>query len=1099
MSDGGDSDTEGVHDPVTLIQTNLMFSNPLLFAFNDSAVLKQGKNKIGFIDGTCRKSMTDDVLAKQWDRVNAVVLGWILNSISEELFLGQIFSKKAKHVWKELKETYIRIANCLCAAASDFKKHNQLLKLMQFLMGLDDSYMSIRSSILSRETLPDVKIAYAIISSEESHRMASGSVSGHTQRTQTSAFMSNRPPRNNFQRNQTSNSNNFRPNNGSTGFSYYGKIVDSGANQHMTNSEKDLDNVYDISHLNIKVAHPNGTNANISKIGNLKLQNGLILFDVLVIPNYCVTLISVHKLAKDNKIVVLFDENKCLLLNQDLDLKNVLGTGRQCGGLYYLDTQGTKCKIDHNVLTCSLSFYDWHCRLGHPGDPALDVLKGVLKIDKEDKNHFCEICQRAKQTRKPFPLSEHKTKSLGDIVHLDLWGPTKVPVLLGGIPLRFWTECVLTATYLINRLPSSVLNGDIRLFSRDRHQISCYSRDVKFFESIFPFKESVSNKNKTSNVFQDNNLLNFFDLDNPEPPDDDESVRNSHNSDPKALGTSNSTDSGDNVHIAQSPSFGDVHCGNGDDDANLYEERENLEGTSNNSAQGAQELRRSTRSSVFPKNYNDFVVDSKVKYGIEKFVSYSKLSGDILCFVTHLNKNSEPRSFFEASQSPQWIDAMNLEMSALLENDTWELVELPFGRKALNSKWVWKLKFKSSGEIERYKARLVAMGCAQKGVDYEETFSPVVKMVTVRCLINLAVNQSWPIYQLDINNAFLYGDLDETVYMKPPQGFYPGNDKLVCRLKKSIYGLKQSPRQWNAKLTSVLVENGFCQSKSDYSLYTKSVGDVFLALLVYVDDIIVTGNNAEEIEKFKVFLKGKFKIKDLGKLKYFLGIEVVDTSSGICFKSKKICVPVISYAVHCLCRFMHSPLNSHLKIAFKILRYLKGSPGLGILVAKSSGMSLKAFSDADWAKCIVTRRSVTGYCVFLNGNLVSWKSKKQNTLSKSSAEAEYRALASVTSEVTWILKILKDLQCNDLLPVDLFCDSNSAIKIAANPVFHERTKHLEIDLHFVREKILNGVVKTVKVDTANQIADIFTKGLDTLQHNFLVEKLGMINLYGKSD
>ncbi|GJS84938.1 ribonuclease H-like domain-containing protein [Tanacetum coccineum] len=254
MSDGGDSDTEGVADPVTLI-SKLDVSNPLHLHSNDSAVLTvvsvklkgtenyqvwanamllslEGKNKIGFIDGTCRKSMTDDVLAKQWDRVNAVVLGWILNSISEELFLGQIFSKKAKHVWKELKETYhkvdgsvifnlhhkintikqngselsgyyhklnalwkqydamVELPNCLCAAASDFKKHNQLLKLMQFLMGLDDSYMSIRSSILSRETLPDVKIAYAIISSEESHRMASGSVSGHTQRTQTSAFMS---------------------------------------------------------------------------------------------------------------------------------------------------------------------------------------------------------------------------------------------------------------------------------------------------------------------------------------------------------------------------------------------------------------------------------------------------------------------------------------------------------------------------------------------------------------------------------------------------------------------------------------------------------------------------------------------------------------------------------------------------------------------------------------------------------------------------------------------------------------------------------------------------------------------------------------------
>ncbi|GKE75598.1 hypothetical protein Tco_1537639 [Tanacetum coccineum] len=174
---------------------------------------------------------------------------------------------------------------------------------------------------------------------------------------------------------------------------------------------------------------------------------------------------------------------------------------------------------------------------------------------------------------------------------------------------------------------------------------------------------------------------------------------------------------------------------------------------------------------------------------------------------------------------------------------------------------------------------------------------------------------------------------------------------------------------------------------------------------------------------------------------------------------------------------MHSSLNSHLKIAFKILRYLKGSPGLGIHFSKESGMSLKAYSDADWAKCVVTRKSLTGYCVFINDNLISWKSKKQNTLSKSSTKAEYRARASVTSEVIWILKILKDLHCENLLPDKLFCDSNPAIKIAVNPVFHERTKHLEIDLHFVREKILNGVFKTMEVDSTNQIADILTKGL----------------------
>ncbi|GKE48613.1 ribonuclease H-like domain-containing protein, partial [Tanacetum coccineum] len=289
-------------------------------------------------------------------------------------------------------------------------------------------------------------------------------------------------------------------------------------------------------------------------------------------------------------------------------------------------------------------------------------------------------------------------------------------------------------------------------------------------------------------------------------------------------------------------------------------------------------------------------------------------------FVATLEKN-----VFSEEPISHWIDAMNQEMNALLRNGTWELVKLPEGRKAIGSKWIYKIKFRSSGEIDRYKARFVAQDFGQKeGIDYEETFSPVVKMVTIR------------------------------------------RDK-----------------------------------------------GVFLALLVYVDDIIITGNNVSKIEKFKVFLKSKFMIKDLEKLKYFLGIKVVDTNKG-----------------------------------------------LGVHITKTSGIFLTAYSDADWAKCIVTRKSITGYCVFLNNSFVSWKSKKQNTLSKSSTKAEYELLLH-----------------------------NSAIKIVANPVFHERTKHLEIDLHFVREKVLNGVVKTVKVDSANQIADILTKGLDTVQHLKLVKKL----------
>ncbi|GJZ59527.1 ribonuclease H-like domain-containing protein, partial [Tanacetum coccineum] len=381
------------------------------------------------------------------------------------------------------------------------------------------------------------------------------------------------------------------------------------------------------------------------------------------------------------------------------------------------------------------------------------------------------------------------------------------------------------------------------------------------------------------------------------------------------------------------------------------------------------------------------------------------------------------KTFYEAYKFTHWTDDMNDEMDALLRNDTWEITDLPKDRKSIGSKWVFKIKYKSDGEIDRYKTRLVAKGFNQKeGIDYKETFSPVIKMVTVRCLLNLVVLNGWPIFQLDVNNAFLYGDLVETIYMKLPEGYFPAGENKVCRLKKSLYGLKQALRQWNAKLTSALIENGFSQSKYDYFLYTKSDKGVFLALLVYVDDIIITGNSKSENEKLKVFLKSKFMIKDLGKLKYFLGIEVVDTNKGICLNQRNYILDLLS---------------EYGMIAFRILRYLKGSPGLGIHIVKGSSILLKAYSDADWKKCVVTRKFVTGYYVFVNGSLVSWKSKKQNTLSKSSTKAEYRALASVTSEVIWILKILKDLKCENLLPVSLYCDNNSTIKIVVNSCFRQ--------------------------------------------------------------
>nr|GEV49200.1 ribonuclease H-like domain-containing protein [Tanacetum cinerariifolium] len=378
---------------------------------------------------------------------------------------------------------------------------------------------------------------------------------------------------------------------------------------------------------------------------------------------------------------------------------------------------------------------------------------------------------------------------------------------------------------------------------------------------------------------------------------------------------------------------------------------------------------------------------------------------------------------------------MYAEIEALNENHTWEITYLPPIRKAIGNKWIYRIKYKSSGDIDRYKARLVVKGFNQKeGIDFDETFSPVVKMSTVRCVIALFVTNNWSLFQLDVNNAFLYEDLDEDIYMTIPKGFSSKyNKNKVCKLVKSLYGLKQAPRKWNENLVSILNKNGFVQSSNDHSLFTKSKNNKFIALLIYVDDIVITGNCVDEIDKFKIFLKSKFKIKDLGHLKYFLGIQVIKTGKDLCLSQRKYCLellkeygllrckpvstpmepnsvlpyipskddplldhitgyqkllgkliylthtrPYIAYFVHCLAQYMHSPLKSHMNYALNVLRYLKGAPGKGIRYNYGECKNnLNGYSDADWAKCLKTRKSVTGYCVFFNNCLISWKSKNR--------------------------------------------------------------------------------------------------------------------------
>ena len=536
------------------------------------------------------------------------------------------------------------------------------------------------------------------------------------------------------------------------------------------------------------------------------------------------------------------------------------------------------------------------------------------------------------------------------------------------------------------------------------------------------------------------------------------------------------------------------------------------------------------------------------RYPLSHFMSYDKLSNNHRSFLTHLSTITIPKTANEALDSKEWREAMKVEMDALEKNETWDLVELPKEKKLVGCKWVFTVKYKADGTLERYKARLVAKGYTQTyGIDYLETFSPVAKMNTVRILLSLAANYGWSLQQFDVKNAFLHGTLEEEIYMEVPPGFNFEKGK-VCKLRKALYGLKQSPRAWFGRFATVMKAMGYKQSQGDHTLFIKhSTSGGVIALIVYVDDIVVTGNDQAEMDILKGCLVREFEIKELGRLKYFLGLEVAHSRHGIFISQQKYvldllsetgklgCKPVetpieqnhrlsefvedvtvdresyqklvgkliylshtrpdIAYAVGVVSQFMHNPKENHLRAVYRILQYLKGTPGKGILFTKGEEMTLEAYTDADYAGSVDDRRSTSGYCTFLGGNLVTWRSKKQNVVARSSAEAEFRAMALGICELLWLKIILDDLKIKWNGPMKLYCDNKSAINIAHNPVQHDRTKHVEVDRHFIKEKLDNGTICTPFVSTGNQLADVLTKGLSGSTFQAVIGKLGMDNIH----
>ena len=547
--------------------------------------------------------------------------------------------------------------------------------------------------------------------------------------------------------------------------------------------------------------------------------------------------------------------------------------------------------------------------------------------------------------------------------------------------------------------------------------------------------------------------------------------------------------------------------------------------------------RRSERVRRFPTHLHDYAAQLQLQ------LLPDALTTQLQTLPDFFEDSPEFLTFQQAHLHPHWQSAMKAEMDSIHQNRTWSLVPLPPDKKAISSKWVYKIKPATPGTPTRYKARLVARGFQQQdGVDFLETFAPVVRWETIRVLIAIAVHLNWPLHQLDVLTAFLNGILQEDVYMHQPLGFVkPGAEHLVCKLHKALYGLKQSPRAWYARLHAALLAWGLIQSLSDPNLYFAHIGSHTVALLVYVDDILLTGSDSGLISQLKTHLQQQFKTNDLGPISRYLGVQFDRTATGLHMHQRQYALsilqlfhmqdckpsltplpeglslskhsdtppvdatlyrmlvgkllfltktrPDLTHAVSVVSRFMQNPQEAHLQAAKHILRYVRRYPDLGLFFKQGEENRLHGYTDADYGQDIDDRISVGAYIFFLGTSPISWNSKKQSSTSRSSCESEYRALAQCTCEAVWLRRLLKELRILDDKPTHLFCDNQSSIKLSYNPVFHERSKHFEIDFHYTRQKVENNTIRVEYIPSQEQPADILTKSLGKIKFENCRDKL----------
>ncbi|CAL2246955.1 unnamed protein product [Prunus armeniaca] len=449
---------------------------------------------------------------------------------------------------------------------------------------------------------------------------------------------------------------------------------------------------------------------------------------------------------------------------------------------------------------------------------------------------------------------------------------------------------------------------------------------------------------------------------------------------------------------------------------------------------------------------------------------------------------------------------MEDELSMIEKNGTWELVNIPSDKQVIGVKWVFKTKLNLDGLVQNNKARLVAKGYVQKpGIDYNETFAPVARLDTIKTLIALAAQKDWKLYQLEVKSAFLNRKLQEKVYVEQPEGFMvQGKEDRVYRQHKALYGLKQAPRAWYGEIDSYFAECGFEKSLSEATLYTETRGENnVLILSIYVYDIVYTGSNQGMLNEFKKDMKEK-QIQASLFTKGTTEKLIKDDGSGAADEEnyRKLVGsllyliatrPYVIYATSLLARYMHGPSNKHYGTAKRVLRYVKGTLDYGLMYEKGKKAVLVGYCDSDWGSSIEDNKSTSGYAFSFGSGVFSWASVKQNCVALSTLEAEYVSASKATTQAIWLRFVLEDFGELQADATPLKCDNTSAISITKNPVFHQRTKHIDRRYHFINDALQQGVIDLVYCPTKDQVADIFTKALPKERFNYLRDKLGVLS------